>query len=210
MCALILWVCYALLGKGEGIDKQTDKHGEAKMMYEQLELENVVGLPAFSEAYLNYKKYGEEQNMFTLIDFTKPSVEKRLCVVNLKDRKVLFRSHVAHGRNSGENYAVSFSNEPGSYKSSLGWFRTGSTYQGKNGYSLLLDGLERGINDKAKERAIVIHGAKYADPAVLKKQARLGRSLGCPALPTAVSKEIIDTIKNGTLVYIYGHHKTGG
>lgn len=210
MCALILWVCYALLGKCEGIDRQMDKYGEAKMVYEQLELENVVGLSAFSEAYLNYKKYGEEQNIFTLIDFTKPSVEKRLCVVNLKDRKVLFRSHVAHGRNSGENYAVSFSNEPGSYKSSLGWFRTGGTYQGKNGYSLILEGLERGINDKAKERAIVIHGAKYADPAVLKNQVRLGRSLGCPALPPAVSKEIIDTIKNGTLVYIYGHHKTGG
>ena len=128
-------------------------------------------------------------------------------MIDLKQEKVLFSSYVSHGRASGENYAVSFSNQPGSHKSSLGFFLTGNTYIGKNGYSLLLDGLEQGINDKARERSIVIHGADYADPAVLKKQNRLGRSLGCPALPPAISSQIIDTIKNGSLLYIYGKNK---
>ena len=97
---------------------------------------------------------------------------------------------MAHGRGSGDNYAVAFSNRPGSYQSSLGFFR-----------------LEKGINDKARERAIVVHGANYADPAVLKGQQRLGRSLGCPALPPDISKQVIDTIKGGVLLYIYGLNK---
>ena len=95
----------------------------------------------------------------------------------------------------GENYATSFSNEVGSYKSSLGFYLTGNTYQGKNGYSLLLDGLEKGINDRARERAIVVHGAAYANPSVC-KSGRLGRSFGCPALPQALTKPIINTIKD--------------
>lgn len=179
---------------------------ESTRLYKELQLEETVSLPAFQRALSGYGCFqgNQENTLLALIDFTKPSTEKRFCVVDLKQRKVLFQTHVAHGRNSGGDYAMSFSNVPGSYKSSLGWFRTGTTYQGRNGYSLLLDGLEKGKNDRAKERAIVIHGAKYADPAVLKSQDRLGRSLGCPALPPAVSRQVIDTIKGGTLLYIYG------
>lgn len=179
---------------------------ESTRLYKELELEGTIGLKAFQQALGGYSKYaGQENNrLLVLIDFTKPSTEQRFCVVDLHQKKVLHRSYVAHGRESGENYAVSFSNQPGSYKSSLGFYRTGHTYSGKNGYSLLLDGLEKGINDKARERAIVIHGADYADPAVLKTRERLGRSLGCPALPPAISREVIDTIKGGALLYVYG------
>ena len=121
----------------------------------------------------------------------------------MRQRKLLFSSVVSHGKNSGENYATSFSNEYGSYKSSLGFYLTVSTYQGKNGYSLILDGLEKGINDRARERAIVMHGAAYANPSVVSKGGRLGRSFGCPAVPQALSRPIIDTIKGGSVMYIY-------
>ena len=184
-------------------------HAENFRLYESLNLSETISFPAFRQALAGYTKYitNENNSLLVLIDFTKPSTEKRFCVIDLKQEKVLFSSYVSHGRASGENYAVSFSNQPGSHKSSLGFFLTGNTYIGKNGYSLLLDGLEQGINDKARERSIVIHGADYADPAVLKKQNRLGRSLGCPALPPAISSQIIDTIKNGSLLYIYGKNK---
>jgi hypothetical protein len=121
----------------------------------------------------------------------------------MKEKKMLFSSVVAHGKNSGGVYATSFSNEYGSYKSSLGFYLTASTYQGKNGYSLILDGLEKGINDRARERAIVVHGAAYADPSVIRAGGRLGRSFGCPAVPQKLSRPLIDTIKGGSVMYIY-------
>lgn len=206
-CLLILLMCVVRLVQGE--TKETPMSWrECYILYQQLGIADAVSYPAFKEALDGYYRYkADGKGMLALIDFTKPSTEKRFCVVDLQQKRVLFESHVAHGRRSGENYADSFSNDPGSYKSSLGFFLTGSTYYGKNGYSLLLDGLEQGINDKARERAIVIHGADYADPTVLREQERLGRSLGCPALPPAISQQVIDTIKNGTLLYIYGQNK---
>ena len=144
-----------------------------------------------------------KRDVLTLIDFSKPSTEKRLYVFDMKHRRMLYSSVVSHGKNSGGNYATSFSNEYGSYKSSLGFYLTASTYQGRNGYSLILDGLEKGINDRARERAIVVHGAAYADPSVASRGGRLGRSFGCPALPTSVSRPIIDAIKGGSVMYIY-------
>ena len=143
------------------------------------------------------------RDVLTLIDFSLPSTVERFFVFDMARRRLLFSSVVAHGKNSGENYATSFSNEYGSYKSSLGFYLTGSTYQGSNGYSLLLDGLEKGINDRARERAIVVHGAAYADPSVASRGGRLGRSFGCPALPQKLSRPIIDAIKDGSVMYIY-------
>lgn len=199
-CIFMLWVCCANILNGIS----TEEH----RLYEELKLEETVGFTAFQQALKGYRTYsGKADTLLSVIDFTKPSTEKRFCVVDLKQKKVLFESHVSHGRNSGENYAVSFSNRPGSFQSSLGFFRTAETYYGKNGYSLILDGLEQGINDKARERRIVIHGASYANPELARKQGRLGRSLGCPALPLSVSREVIDAIKNGTLLYIYGQQK---
>ncbi len=201
-CLFFLVCCYHVT-KGNP-DSAVKISTDSRRLYHELNLKDVVGFPAFDEALKGFRQFEQERAILTLIDFTKPSTEQRLCVIDLQEQQTLFKSHVSHGRNSGGNYAVSFSNQPQSFKSSLGFFRTGDTYYGKNGYSLILEGLEKGKNDKAKERAIVMHGAKYADPAIIKKQGRLGRSLGCPALPPAVSQEIINTIKQGTLLYIYG------
>ena len=131
--------------------------------------------------------------------------QKQLYVFDIDKKELLYSSVVSHGKNSGENYATSFSNQTGSYKSSLGFYLTENTYQGKNGYSLILNGLEKGINDKAKERAIVVHGAAYANPSVI-ASGRLGRSFGCPALPQTVTKPIINTIKDGSVMFIYANN----
>lgn len=176
-------------------------------LYDELQLEDMLTYKAFEQAISGHEKIEvSNSDIITIIDFTKPSTEKRLFVIDLKKRELLYSSVVAHGRNSGENYATSFSNENGSYKSSLGFYVTEKTYQGGNGYSLVLNGLEKGINDKAKERAIVMHGADYCNTSIT-KSGRLGRSFGCPALPHSVNKPIIDAIKGGTLLYIYANNK---
>lgn len=139
----------------------------------------------------------------TVIDFTKPSTEKRMWVIDMAEGALLHFGYVSHGRNSGEVWAERFSNVSSSYMSSLGFYLTAETYQGKHGYSLRLDGLEQGFNDKARERAIVIHGADYAKEQFIKQTGRLGRSLGCPALPQELAKEVIDLIKNQSLLFIF-------
>jgi hypothetical protein len=139
----------------------------------------------------------------TVIDFSQPSTERRLWVYDLRSRQLLFEEHVSHGRNSGGNVPTLFSNEPESYKSSIGLYRAAEGYFGKHGYSLRLDGLEKGFNDRARERAIVIHGAAYVNAGTAKAQGRLGRSLGCPALRPAISAKVIDAVKDGGLVFAY-------
>lgn len=182
-------------------EAKTDKVAE---LYRSMQLEGVVNWKAFRQAVAGYEKIeGRKRDILTLIDFSKPSTEERLYVFDMKKHRLLFSSVVSHGKNSGNNYATSFSNEYGSYKSSLGFYLTESTYQGKNGYSLILNGLEKGINDRARERAIVVHGAAYADPSVVARGGRLGRSFGCPALPPKLSRPIIDAIKGGSIMYIY-------
>ncbi|MDL2319856.1 murein L,D-transpeptidase catalytic domain family protein [Alistipes sp. OttesenSCG-928-B03] len=182
----------------------SESHDPCRQLYHELKLADVVQFDIFRKACAGYEKIEKRRgNILTLVDFTKPSTDERMYVIDMARRKLLFTSHVSHGRNSGENYATSFSNENGSHKSSLGFYLTGDTYQGKNGYSLLLHGLEKGINDKARERAVVIHAAEYANPSVIKGSGRLGRSFGCPALPQAVNDAIINTIKGGTVLFIY-------
>lgn len=141
--------------------------------------------------------------ILTVIDYSLPSTERRLWVLDLDSGEVLFHELVAHGRNSGENFAVAFSNTDGSKQSSLGLYRTGETYEGKHGYSLRLSGLEPGVNDRARERAIVMHAADYATPEFAERHGRLGRSWGCPALDPRVHDRVIDTIKGGTAVFAY-------
>ena len=177
---------------------------DGEQLFEDMQLGGVVNFLAFRQAVAGYNLIKQKsKSILTLIDFTKPSTEKRLFVFDMEQKKMLYSSVVSHGKNSGENYATSFSNEVGSYKSSLGFYLTGNTYQGRNGYSLLLDGLEKGINDRARERAIVMHGAAYADPSVVSRGGRLGRSFGCPAVPQKLSRPIIDAIKGGSVMYIY-------
>jgi len=148
-----------------------------------------------------------KKNIITIIDFTKPSTEERFFVIDLEHKELKYNCYVAHGRNSGDDYAKSFSNDSESLKSSLGFYLTAETYSGVHGYSLKLDGLEKNINDKARRREIVIHGAEYVSDEFIKKYGRLGRSWGCPALPINISKEIIDLISGGSCLFIYGDDK---
>jgi hypothetical protein len=139
----------------------------------------------------------------TVIDYSLPSVERRLWVFDLVDGTLLFRELVAHGRNTGDNIATRFSDAMNSRQSSIGLFVTADTYVGSNGYSLRLDGLERGFNAHARERAIVMHGAPYVDAKLAATQGRIGRSWGCPALREAVARQVIDTIRGGGVVFSY-------
>ena len=144
-----------------------------------------------------------KKDILTLIDFSKSSNEKRLWIIDLTSKNILFRGYVAHGKNSGEEYPIKFSNKPQSYKSSLGFYKTAETYIGKHGYSLRLDGLENGINNNARERAIVLHGADYVSKTFISKNKRLGRSHGCPAVSMKDHKKVINLIKQGSCLFIY-------
>lgn len=139
----------------------------------------------------------------TVIDYSRPSSEKRMWVYDLKTRSLLYEELVAHGQGSGGNVPNAFSNEPETHRTSLGLFATDTTYVGKNGYSLRLDGLDAGLNDRARERAIVIHGAPYVSEGFVQANGRLGRSWGCPAIRSDIAREMIDRIKESGLVFAY-------
>jgi hypothetical protein len=141
--------------------------------------------------------------VITIIDFSLPSDRERLWVLDIINKKVLYCCLVSHGRNSGDLRAENFSNIPGSNASSPGFYSTGETYNGRHGLSLALDGLEADINDKARTRSIVIHGADYVSPDFIRRTGRLGRSQGCPAVPAGQSREIINAIKGGSCLFIY-------
>lgn len=145
---------------------------------------------------------GNEQ-IISIVDFSKPSSQKRLFIIDLKNYKILFNTYVAHGMQSGKEFANRFSNTPESNKSSLGFYETMDTYMGGNGYSMRLQGIEQGINDNANRRDIVMHGAGYVDERLIHSQGYIGRSWGCPAVPQRLHKSIIDKIKNGTCLFIY-------
>ena len=150
------------------------------------------------------QSFGEAPSpRLAVIDYSRASTEKRLWVFDLANNKLLFHEVVAHGQGTGENMARAFSNTDGSHQSSLGLFRTGDTYQGGNGYSLRMQGLEPGINDKAMSRAIVMHGAPYVNVQAALKQGRLGRSWGCPAVRPEVARQVIDSLKNGQMIFSY-------
>jgi hypothetical protein len=145
----------------------------------------------------------KRSELLTVIDYSIPSTQPRLFVFDLHAKCLLFRELVAHGKNSGENLAKRFSNLPASLETSLGLFVTGNTYYGSNGYSLQLVGLEKGVNDLALERSIVMHGAAYVNEATARALGRIGRSWGCPAVRKEVAPKIIDTIKGGSPIFAY-------
>ena len=177
--------------------------------YNSLETNNfkLPNLESFSRAFEGYQllksKGMIKKDILTIIDFSLSSKEKRLWIIDMNTHEILLNTLVAHGKNSGDNYAVNFSNKNESYKSSLGFFATGEVYTGKHGLSLKLDGLEKGINDNARKRAVVIHGADYVSKTFIRNHKRLGRSQGCPAVPVELSKKIIQTIKNKSCLFIY-------
>lgn len=152
---------------------------------------------------LQRPELGVSSERLSVIDYSRPSTEPRMWVFDLARQRLLFEEWVAHGRNSGENRTEHFSNRDGSFMSSIGAFTAQETYMGGNGYSLRLAGLEPGFNDRARERAIVIHGAPYVNPSTAQLQGRLGRSLGCPAVRLSVAKPLIDALRGGTMVFAY-------
>ncbi len=186
-----------------------DIHASAMAVYDSIQ-HDLPGLSrqAFSLAIKGMDRLTDKgrlsnESIISIADFSQPSTNKRLYVIDLENYKVLFNTWVAHGRNSGREVTTSLSNQPSSYKSSPGFYITGETYNGNHGYSLRLDGVEKGINDNALERAIVIHGAEYVNPSFVKAQGYIGRSQGCPAVPVSLSTPIIKAIKDGTCLFIY-------
>jgi hypothetical protein len=166
-----------------------------------------AAMAAAVDAYDRAVAHGDVSNprYLTVIDYTLPSVVRRLWILDLAETAIVLRDLVAHGRGSGENVATSFSNADGSKMSSLGLFVTDAAYTGSHGYSLRLRGLDPGLNDHAYERAIVVHGAPYVSEAAA-RNGRLGRSWGCAAIRTEIVRTVIDTIKNGTVLFAYGPH----
>jgi hypothetical protein len=149
-----------------------------------------------------------QKNILTLVDFSLSSNTKRLWVIDLDKNIVLYNTLVAHGRNTGEEFASDFSNQAESFKSSIGFYATGEIYNGKHGLSLKLDGLEKGLNDKARERAVVIHGADYVSESFIRQNKRLGRSQGCPAIPVEMNSKIINVIKDKSCLFLYHPSKS--
>ncbi len=196
---------HSVIAKSDSVYSNSSSSG----LYEDLELSRKgISREAFTYAIKGFDKLTEkgmlnEDSILTIVDFTRSSKQKRLVVIDLKHREVVCNSVVAHGRNTGREYARSFSNQPSSNKSSLGFYITQETYMGAHGLSLKLNGFEKGINDKARERAIVMHPAQYAQEVTASRKGYLGRSLGCPAIPPQLANTIIQKIKNGNCLFLY-------
>lgn len=183
---------------------QTRSDSSIDTLYTHLKLNGKLDPDIFQRALKGIDEYEfKKTNLLTIIDYTKASYQKRLYVIDLEQEKLLYTSLVAHGRNSGVQFAEVFSNKNRSLMSSPGFYRTAETYHGKHGYSLKLDGLEEGINDHARDRLIVIHGADYVSEDFIDEHGRIGRSWGCPALPPHLTKEVINLIKEGSCLYIH-------
>ncbi len=182
---------------------------EASSLYNEINLKSLgLSQKAFGYAYKGYTYLLQHHslvrsNLISICDFSQSSRRKRLYVVDLEQKKVVINTYVAHGRRSGSEFARFFSNNPESHKSSLGFYLTEQTYYGDHGLSLKIHGLERGFNDKADSRNIVIHGSEYVGPDFLRWNRCNGRSFGCPAVPSAQTDELIQTIKNGSCLFIY-------
>lgn len=182
---------------------------DAMNIYSSLCLEEKgLSFTAFQKAFKGYNKLVRKNvidrpELLTICDFSQSSKKKRMYIIDMANQSLVKQTYVAHGRNSGQEFATKFSNKPSSLQSSLGFYETMQTYIGEHGYSLRVKGLEQGVNDKAYSRAIVIHGADYIEESWLAGSPYMGRSYGCPAIPKSESKEIINAIKNGTLLFIY-------
>lgn len=190
--------------------KNFSSMSSAEQLYNEIQFtDEKLNFEVFEKAFLgfqNLKKSGKldaSAHLLSVCDFSLSSCKKRLWVFDLDEKKVLFNSLVAHGKGTGDEYATSFSNTEDSHQSSLGFYITEQTYNGDNGYSLRLFGMDKGYNDAALERCIVMHGANYVSEDFIKSQKRIGRSWGCPAIPRELAKPIIDKIKDRTCLFIY-------
>jgi hypothetical protein len=201
------WGPFTFNSNNESPDTQRWLNREISIIKSQASNINTDVLKLSLNAYQKARRLGlNAKQILTIIDYSKPSTARRLWVVDLKNNEVLFNTYVTHGKNSGKSIPTSFSNQPGSLKSSLGDFLTESPYHGNNGYSLRLIGLEHGINDNAYRRAIVMHGAWYAEADVIRRYGQLGRSWGCPAVSENLARPLINTIKERSLVFVYSNN----
>ena len=179
---------------------------DVKSVYDSLNIKNKIDYSIFQKAYLGYVQISHKNpGVLIIIDYTKPSNEERFYVLDLNKKKLVYSTRVAHSKNSGLEIPLEFSDDPNSYQSSLGFFVTLGEYNGAYGYSLRLKGLEENINANAEDRAIVIHGGDIVEDEYIKKFGFAGRSLGCPVLPHSITREIIDFIKHGRVLFIYGN-----
>ena len=179
---------------------------DVKSVYDSLNIKNKIDYSIFQKAYLGYVQISHKNpGVLIIIDYTKPSNEERFYVLDLNKKKLVYSTRVAHSKNSGLEIPLEFSDDPNSYQSSLGFFVTLGEYNGAYGYSLRLKGLEENINANAEDRAIVIHGGDIVEDEYIKKFGFAGRSLGCPVLPNSLTREIIDFIKHGRVLFIYGN-----
>lgn len=195
---------------GEKVTESSSIFSEdvCRKVFEACGLDKKLNYIIFRRAYLGMDALcAPRTDILTIIDFTKPACDKRFYVIDLVNRKLLYMTLVAHGKNSGEQYCTRVSNKPKSLQSSPGFFLTAETYSGRHGYSLRLDGMEPGLNDLARARAIVIHGAEYVAQHYVDDVGYIGRSFGCPALPLELNQKIIDRIKGGSCLYIHTNDK---
>ena len=183
---------------------------EIRTMYRDLSLNDKVSFSCFNNAIHGLEKIEDleifdnsNNNLLVVVDYTKPSTEERLFIIDLRKKQLLISSLVTHGRGTGDLYATNFSNKNNSYSTSSGFYLTGNIYNGKHGESLVLYGLEKGKNDNAKKRTIVMHSAYYANKTFAEKYGRLGRSKGCLALPTDLNSKIINLISDGVVLYVH-------
>lgn len=178
-------------------------------LYHQIEAGqySLPNLESFIKAFEGYSALENQgkvkNNILTIVDFSFSSTKERMWVIDMTNKKIVLQTLVSHGMNSGKEFAKSFSNQNESFKSSLGFFITGETYTGKHGISLKLDGQEYGLNDNARERAVVVHGADYVSKKLASRQGYIGRSQGCPAVAPEVAPTLINTIKNKSVLFIY-------